>query len=440
MKKILVWIVLCLLPSMVSAAPNVQSVATTDGLTAWLIEDHNLPIVALEFSWRGGTALDPTGKTGTVAMLAALLTEGSGPDDANQFSEKLQTLAASIDFSADSDYLRGQLRCLRDTCDQAWALLHQAITQPRFDAKAIARVRAQMIAAIKSANSDPDTIAAQLWQRAYFGTHSYGQIADAATISAITRTDLLQLQQQIFTRANLRIGIAGAVSPTDVAQAVDGVFGTLPLGQDFVPSADITPPKTGKFITQNRDNAQMIAVFGQIGPKRNDPDFYALTVANHILGGGGFSSRLTTEIREKRGLTYGIGSYLYPRPLGGVIQGSVATRPEKFAEALTTLQQQWRDFPATITQGEVDRAKDYLLGSFPLRFSSTPRLAEILLSMQEENLGIDFLERRNDFIRALDHATITQAAQRWINADALTIAIIGPNANQFSNPTVIHAD
>ncbi len=408
------------------AAPAVQIVHSPSGIEAWLIEDHTLPIVAWQFSMTGGAGFDPADKSGTAGFLAAMLSEGSGSDDAATFAEKLQDLAADLSFGADDDYLRGSLRCLAENCPAAVALLRQALAAPSFAPEAVKRVRAQMLAAYQESRGDPATIAGELWNAKYFSAHVYGRSADQKSLSAITTADMRQAMEKMWRRGQLRIGVAGAISPSELGPMLDQAFGFMPPGQTPSPVADYTPAQTRMVtINQTMDVPQTVAVFGQPGVKRNDPDFYPLTVANHILGGGGFSSRLTTEIREKRGLTYGIGSYLSPRRYAGTIQGSVATRQDRFAQTLQLLQQIWRDFPNTITPAEVDQAKEYLLGSFPLRFSSTPRLAEILMSMQEDNLGADFLERRNDLLRAVDHAAVVAAAKKYFNPEHLLIAIVG---------------
>lgn len=432
---------LCLLlaaPSL--AAPLVQRVVSPGGIEAWLIEDHTLPIVSWQFSFTGGGRLDGDGKSGTADFLAAMLSEGSGPDDATAFAEKLQNLAADISFSADADYLSGGMRCLRDTCAQTLALLHQALGQPRFDKTALARIRAQILAARLEAEKDPSSQAQELWQKTYFAGHAYGRIADAAAIGKITRADILALQKKLWQRGNVQIGVAGAVSAGELAPALDAVFGFLPPGKIDFKAQDFRfmPAPAQTMVHKSLTIPQTFAVFGQAGVKRDHPDFYALTIANHILGGGGFASRLTTEIREKRGLTYGIGTYLVPQREAGIIQGSFAARPEKFADAQKTLAQEWRIFAATITDDEIAAAKNYLLGSFPLRFSSTPRLAEIALSMQQENLGLDFLQQRNTMLESVTPEQVRATAARYFNPATLLFAVIGPQTTKGSsdeNPT-----
>jgi zinc protease len=410
-----------------AAAIAVQRVVAGD-IEAWLVEDHSVPVVSLGFAFRSGAALDPAGKEGLAAMAMALLDEGAGDLDAQAFKRRLDDLAAQLSFNAGLDSVGGSLRTLSRHRDAAFALLGDAVNRPRFDAESVARVRAQLQAALRARATDPDVRASRLLFEALFPDHPYGRPDEGTPdgLSAVTDADLRAFARERLTRRAIVVGVVGDVTAAQLKPLLTATFGALPAGTEPAGPPDRQPAAAGRLVVASEAVPQSAIAFAQRGPKRDDPDFYVLTVLNHILGGGSFTSRLYQQVREERGLAYSVYTSLQPLDHAGVITGYAATANERVAETLDVVGSVWRNASTGDVSAEaVAEAKAFLVGSFPLRFTSSGRIADILVSMQLEHLGIDYLERRNGLIEAVTADEVNRAAQRWLDPDRLTFVVVG---------------
>lgn len=409
-------------------AVTVEQVTSPGGIVAWLVRDTMVPLVSVEFSFRGGAALDPAGKTGLADMTSSLLDEGAGDLDSQAFQQKLNDLSITISFGAGMDTFRGSLKTLNTTRDEAVDLLALALTKPRFDEDAVERIRQQILAGLARNSTDPDEIAGRVWWKAVFPDHPYGQPVEgnSATIAAVTVADMRRLVTERFARDQMIVGVVGDITPEELGPLLDRAFGGLPAkGKPFT-LPDAKPQATGQVYVVEMDVPQSVALFGHGGIRREDPDWYAAYTMNYILGGGGFASRLYDEVREKRGLAYSVYSYLSPFTAGGVYSGGVSTANERVAESLEVIRAEWkrmRDEGATAE--ELQDARTYLTGSFPLQFSSTDRIARMLVGMQYNELGIDHLDKRNSFIEAVTAEDIRRVAQRLLKPEDLTVVVVG---------------
>lgn len=421
-----------LLTAFVLAAParavTIDRVVSPGGVEAWLVQDHSLPIVTLELSFRGGAATDPEGKSGLSAMTTALLDEGAGDLDSQAFQGSEEDLASAVHFSAGQDYVTGGLSTIRTNMAAAFELLRLALNAPRFDEEAVARIRGDLIAETARRLENPSATAGRVWWRNAFPGHPYARPTDgmASDLKAIAVADLRQFMRQRFARDVLKIGIVGDITPDELKPLLDKTFGALPDKAAPAPLAEVSAKNGGVLLLVKKAIPQSVANFGQPGIKRDDPDWYAATVDNYILGGGGFGSRLMTEIREKRGLAYGVNTYLIPQLQSGVIYGTVATQNDRVAESIDLIRQEWQrmrdDGP---TAQELADAKTYLTGSFALQFDSTGHIAGILLQLQQDGLGIDYLTRRNALIDAVTLADAKRVAKRLYDPAALAFAVVG---------------
>ncbi|MDB5406697.1 MAG: Peptidase inactive domain protein [Rhodospirillales bacterium] len=413
-------------------AVKIDRVISPGGIEAWLVQDHTLPIVTMNVAFRGGAASDPAGKTGRATMAASLLDEGAGSLDSQAYQGKLEDLASSVRFDASQDYVNAGLSTIKQNAGVTFDLLRLALTEPRFDDEAVARIRGDLVAAVARRNEQPRAIASRIWWADAFGDHPYARPTDGTvkTLAAISVADLKQFVHDRFARDTLKIAVVGDLTPEELKPLLDRTFGGLPAQGAPVAVPETTMQESNALLLVKKPIPQSVVSFGQPGIKRDDPDWYAATVVNHILGGGGFTSRLMTEVREKRGLAYGIGSYLVPLRESGVILGSVATQNEHVAESIDLVRQEWQrmheDGP---TEAELQDAKTYLTGSFPLQFDSTGHIAGLLVQMQQENLGIDYLDRRNALIEGVTLADAKRVARRLLDAKALTFAVVGTPAN-----------
>ena len=411
-----------------AAAVEVERVRSASGIEAWLVRDHANPIITVRLAFRGGAALDPTGKEGLAGMVSSLLDEGAGDLDSQAFQGRLEDLSISLRFDAGRDTFGGRLRTLTENRDVAFGLLRMALGTPRFDEAPVERIRTQILTSLKRALEDPDTIARRALARALFPDHPYGNPVQGTqqSVGAITVGDLRRFAAERLGRDNLMVGVVGDISADVLAPLLDQTFGALPAKAASWKVADPRPRASGETVVINKAVPQSAIVFGHGGPKRDDPDFYAAYVMNYVLGGGGFTSRLYNEVREKRGLTYSVYSYLNPLDHAALIVGGAGTANQRVAETLSVVRGIWRRMAEEgLSVQEMADAKTYLTGSFPLRFTSSRSVAGMLVAMQMENLGVDYLDRRNGFIEAVTLADLARAARRFLDPDGLTVIVVG---------------
>jgi len=409
-------------------AVTVERVVSPGGIEAWLVRDRMVPLVAIEFSFRGGAALDPAGKAGLADMTSSLLDEGAGDLDSQAFQQKLADLAVEMSFSVGTDTFRGSLKTLNRNRDEAVELLRLALAAPRFDADAVERIRQQTLALLARKSTDPDEIAGRVWWKAVFPDHPYGMPVEGtpSSINAITADDMRRLVSERFARDQLIIGVVGDITPGELGPLLDRAFGGLPAVGKPVQIPEATLHSAGETFIVRRDVPQSVALFGQRGVKRDDPDYYIADVMNYVLGGGSFASRLYEEVREKRGLAYSVYSYISPMDATAVLAGGVSTENSRVGESLAVIRTEWaRMRDGGVTDDELRDAKTYLTGSFPLRFTSTDRIARMLVGMQYNDLGIDYIDRRNEYIGAVTKDDVARVAKSLLQPEALTFVIVG---------------
>lgn len=426
-----------------AGAMTIEQVTSPGGIEAWFVEDHTLPLVAIRFAFAGGAALDQAGKGGLAAMAASLLDEGAGPYDAAAFKTRLEDLVIHLRFEAGRDEIGGGMRTVKANLAPAADLLRVALTSPRFEPSAIERVRGEFAAALSQQAQNPRALASRLWMRDAFEAHPYGGNVEgtADSVAAITRDDLTGFAAQRLRRGGLVIGAVGDVTREELAAVLDQVFGGLPpraeTGAGETGVAETRPAETGGLSITRRAVPQSAVTFGQVGPKRDDPDWYAARLVNEILGGGGFRGRLMREIREKRGLAYGVSTELVSFRHAGLILGNVATENARVSQSIALVRAEWRHMRDEGPNGEeLDVAKTYLIGSFPLTLDSSARVASLLVEMQLEKLGIDYLDRRAALFDAVTLDQAREVARRRLDPDGLSFAVVGDPADLTPTRTI----
>ncbi len=408
------------------AAAKVERVVSPGGIEAYLLSEPSIPFLSLSLHFRGGAALDPTGKEGLAYMVSGLLDEGAGDLDSQAYHTELEDLAVRLSFDSGRDEFTGQLKTLTAHRARAFELLRLALTAPRFDAEPVERIRNQIQANLRRREEDPDYLASRTWFETAFPGHPYGHPSQGtiASVAAITPADLSAFVAARLARDNLVIGVAGDITAAELAPLLDQTFGGLPaksVPYELAPAL----PASGTVVVR-KDVPQSQVLFGEAGLARDDPDFYAAYVANHLLGGGGFTSRLTEAVREKRGLAYSISSYLYPMDFAPLWLGGLGTANAAVGEALQLVRAQIAEMAAgEVTQAALDDAKTYLTGSFPLRLTSNDAIAGMLVGMQVDHLGIDYLERRNGYIEAVTLKDVQRVAARLYHPDQLLVVVVG---------------
>jgi zinc protease len=320
--------VLCL-AAPAAHAVTIERVVSPGGIEAWLVRS-SAPMIALEFAVLGSADQDPADKPGVASLAASLLDEGAGPFDAMAFHDRLERHAIEISFRAGRDYLLGTLRSLKEHREEAFDYLRLALAQPRFDAEAVERMRAQIMSRLRRETVSPNDIASRNWWAAAFPGHPYGQpiAGSLESLPNITVDDLRSYTRRVLARDNLKVAMVGDIDPQAAGELIDRTFGRLPTRAELTPVAPVVAQGLGRRIVIQLDVPQAVVNFGGPGISRSDPDFMAAYIVNHILGGGSFSSRLYREVREKRGLAYGISDSLVWLNYSALMIGSTATRAD----------------------------------------------------------------------------------------------------------------
>lgn len=413
------------------AAVEIEEVTSPGGITFWHVEEPTIPIVSLRASFEGGAALDPEGRAGLSRMTMGLLDEGAGEMDTTAFARRRDALAAKFSFSTGRDRASVGAEMLVETLDESAALLADAITGPRFDPAAIERVRAQILSGLRSDETDPRSVASKAWFARAFEGHPYGTPTDGTeeSVRAITREEIVAQHARLMSRDRAVVSVVGAIGPERAGALVDTVLGGLPETGPALPDVPESAGPPAGLAVEELPVPQSVAIFGHEGIPREDPDYIPAYVMNYILGGGGFSSRLMTEVREKRGLAYGVYSYLSDLEGAPLYIGSVQTANERISESIEVIRAEWRKMAEEgVTDDELEKAKRYLTGAFPLRFDSNAKIAGFLVAAQAENLGIDYINERNGLIEAVTVEDIARVAKRVLKPDALSLVVVGQPA------------
>lgn len=424
------------------AAAEVQRVVSPGGTEAWLVEAHEVPVVSIDFAFDGGLALDPEGLEGLANLVSVTLDEGAGDLESEAFQQALADNGIRMSFDAGLDAFYGSLKTVTDNDDRAYDLLHLALTEPRFDPQPVERMRAAVMSQIRRNVADPGWLARRAFYDATFGDHVYGRPSrgTAGSLAAIAPADLRDFVDRHFARDALTIGVTGDITPEELGPVLDRIFGALPAAAAPAAVDDVALRGVGETVLVEREGAQSVLMLGQTGVARDDPAWYDAVVLNTILGAGVFTSRLGTELREKRGLTYGIYSRLAPLDHAQLWLVSGSLSNDNVGPALEQIDAIWRDLAANgVTGQEVDDAKTYLTGSFPLDLTSTDAISRILVAMQREDLGIDYLETRNDHIEAVTRDSVNALARRLFDADALTTVVVGDPPESAIRPDRVRA-
>lgn len=411
-----------------SRASTVQKTVSKGGVEAWLVEDYAVPLIALEFAFKGGAAQDPIGKPGAATLLSGLLDEGAGVYDSEGFHRALDEDAIEMSFSADRDILTGRMQSLSRNSARAVALLQLAVADARLEAESLDRVVSQIAAGLKREANDPDFVAGRSLRALAYPNHPYGLPVrgELSTLPTLTRANLIEMRAAMFARDNLKIAAVGAIDAATLAGHLDDVFGRLPEKASLNLVAPGAFSGTGTRHVDRIDVPQSTIRFGREGLARRDPDFIPAMVVNHILGGGIFSARLFREVREKRGLAYSVYSQLVNYDHAAMFYGGTSTKNERAAESMAVIEKEilsLSDFGPT--EEELAKAKKYLTGSYALRFDTSTKIAGQLVNLQTEGFGVEYLDERNKLIAAVTMEDAIRASKRLFGDSKLLVTVAG---------------
>ena len=406
----------------------IQRVVSPNGIEAWLVEDYAVPLVSVDFAFRGGAAQDPAERAGLGQMMASLLDEGAGKLDDQAFQLRLEENAVELAFNAGRDQINGSLRSLVAKTAEAFDLLRLALAEPRFDDEPVERIRRSILSMLRREASDPGSMAGKTFFAELFPDHPYGRSPRGTldSIAAVSRNDLVAQHHHLIARDNLFVSMVGAIDAAAAAAMLDQVFGALPSGASLAPVAERVPAAFGERRRIDLAVPQSVIQFATPGVKRDDPDFLAAFVVNHVLGGGAFSSWLYQKVREEKGLAYSVSTSLATYAHAGLVAGGVATRNDRAAESIAIIEAEIarmaKDGP---TAAELDSAKKYITGSYALRFDTSTKIANQLTQIQIEGLGIDYVDRRNGLVEAVTLADAVRVAGRLFGGPKPFVVAVG---------------
>jgi zinc protease len=413
-------------------AVTIEKVTSPAGITAWLVEDHSVPVVSTSLAFRGGAALDPDDKAGLATFTANLLDEGAGDLDSTAYQSKLEDLATSLDFNVDQDTISARMRTLSANIGPAYDLLRLALTAPHFDAGPVARLRAELLDSLSRDLRQPNAMAYRLWWKTSFAGTPYARSTRGtpSSIEHITPDDMRALVHARFAKDALILAVVGDITPAALKPLLDKTFGALPDHAAPDTLGDLAVHRSHRVMVSEVPVPQSVVIFGQQGIKRDDRDWYAALLVLNILGSGGLTSRVALEVREQRGLAYSVSASLDPLRHAGLILGQLASQNAHVSEAIELVRQEWRRMhDSGPSAKELADAKTYLTGSFPLSLDSTGRIASVLVSMQLEHLGIDYLDRRAALIEKVSLADAKRVARRILDPDGPFFVVVGSPAN-----------
>jgi zinc protease len=421
-----------------AAATTIQRVTSPGGIEAWLVHEPSLPLVAMSFAFAGGASEDPAEKPGVGYMVASLLDEGAGELDSKAYQQRLEDTATELRFSATQDYFYGSIRLLSEHRDQSFDLLRLALGHPRFDADAIGRIREQIMSGLRRETTDPGSIASRTWWRTAFPNHPYGRPVNGSltSVPTIGVDDLRAYAARVLTRGHLKVVAVGDIDAATLGKTLDHVFGALPADGKLATIADRTLREGGKRVVVALNVPQSVVRMGGAGVPRNDPDFIAAYIVNHILGGGSFTSRLYNEVREKRGLVYGVSSYLMTLRHSALFMVGTQAGSDHTREAVELIEEQIRHMADEgPTEAELSKAKAYLKGAYVLNLDTSGKIASVLLQNQLDNLGIDYIDRRRQLIDAVTLDDARRAAKRLAAGGLLTTVVGEPKGLASREPS-----
>lgn len=402
---------------------------TDNGITVLYLERKSLPFITVNATIRAGSVFEPAELAGLAGFTADLLTEGTKSRTSNQISEEIDFIGGSLGSSGGIDFSSASLKVLSKDREKGFELLSDILMNPSFPKEEIERERSQVKASIISKADDPSTVAAEEFNKLLFGDHPYSRPADGylETVEKIKRDDIKDFHKQFYIPDNTIIAVVGDIRQEELKRLLAKYFGSWKRGEPAKATYAHVKPLHKKIIKViNKDLTQANVQLGHMGMKRDNPDFYAAYVMNYILGGGGFVSRLMTEIRDNRGLVYSVYSYFNPLKDEGPFKVGLQTKNESAREAIEESLKQLRIMvDKGVTEEELRNAKDYLVGSFPLKFTTNSKIAGYLTYMEIYNLGLDYMDKFPRIIESLTVDDINRAAKKYLHPENCLLVVVG---------------
>jgi len=413
--------------SNVMANLDIKPLKSEKGYEIWFVEDNHAPVISISFSFLGGAAYDPKDKKGLTNAFVSMLTEGAGEYSSRQFREALKNHAIELDFSADDDRISGSMRTTKKNAELAFKLLREAIHNPQFDTKEFEKVKRSHLARLKNLETRPAYLAQKGGKSLLFADTAYEimSFGNEAGVNNVEIEDLKTLKEGRFVTSTLIVGVCGDIKQEELLKLLDGVFGDLPKESGVKELDDIAPDFTGELYSVMRPFKQSVVYFSLPGLHNSHPDFTKLAVLNFVLGGG-TTSRLNEEIREKRGMVYTVQTLLYNFDKASVWMGIFGTENAKVEKAIELVRAEWERLARDgVTAEELQNAKTYSIGSYPLKLSNSVAIAGRLHHYMRNKFSVEFVQERTKRIESLTLKELNEFAKKIFDQVKLSFIVVG---------------
>lgn len=409
------------------AALKIERWVAPSGARVYFVESRALPIVDLRVDFAAGAAYDPADKVGVAGLTRSLMDTGAAGLDEEAIAGRLVDIGALMSGATDLDRAGFTLRTLSSKPEREAAvdLLRAVLQKPEFPFAVIERERARVIAGIKEGDTRPDVIASRHFSAAVFANHPYGHVPTVASVSQVTREDLVGFHRRHYAAKRAVVSIIGDLSRAEAEAIAQRLTDQLPAGGELAALPVPAMPVADR-VQVEHPAAQSHVYLGMPGIRRGDPDYYPMLVGNYILGGGGFVSRLTKEVREKRGYAYSVYSYFMPLKQYGPFQIGLQTKREQVGEALRVVEQTLADFlQKGPTEEELKSAKQNIADGFALRLDSNRKILEHLAVIGFYELPLDYLDEYPRKVEQVTAAQIREAFARRVRPEHLMTVVVG---------------
>ncbi|MBV6471410.1 insulinase family protein [Nitrospirales bacterium NOB] len=402
---------------------------TANGMTVLFLEQHFLPTVEIHALIKVGSAQDPPDKAGLANLTASLLDEGTTTRTSRQMAEQIDFVGGSIGANATEDFTTASARVLKKDADLGFTLLADMLQHPAFHKQEFERVRAQILGEIVSDDDDPGNVAMKAFHQLIFHGHPYSWPTHGTedTLNKITVADVQQFHAKEYVPNQTILVVVGDLTQEQATALVQTHFGSWKRGPSTLYGVKRPAPLDRKMVQLiEKDLTQSTIVLGHTGISRSNPDYYAVTVMNYILGAGGFSSRLMDSIRDKQGLAYGIMSQFDTRLMPGAFLINLQTRTEFTNQAITGVLTELKGIrDAAVTDQELSEAKSFTIGSFPLRVDSSAKLAKVLAQVEFYNLGLDYFTQYPKAIEKVTKDDVQRVAKQYLDPQHYALVVVG---------------
>jgi len=406
-----------------------KRLVTKNGLTILLLERKALPFITVHTAIKAGSYFDPGDFPGLANITAELLTEGTSRRSSSEISEEIDFLGGSLSSGGGIDFSSASLTVLSKDREKGFELLADILINPSFPQEEIERAKSQIKAGIISKEDDPSTVATEKFNEILFDSHPYSRPAEGGmeAVDSIRREEIVSFHNKFYRPNNTIMAVVGDIEEKEIHRLLSKFFGNWEKKKtEFSVAKEVAQVKSRRVEIVDKNITQANIELGHLGMKRDNPDFYAAYVMNYILGGGGFVSRLVSEIRDNQGLVYSVYSYFNPLKDKGPFKVALQTKNESASEAINEVVRQLEDIKKNgISQKELRDAKDHLIGSFPLKFTTNSKIASYLTYIEIHDLGLDYLDRFPEIIENLTLKDVNMAAKKYIDPENYLLVVVG---------------